>query len=80
MYALLDAVESDLDEDAGNEMNNSGKRFFGNYEVDCNSGFDANAFDILVQATNVHSLSSGNPPFITHPVLEKISNLEVQKD
>ena len=63
IYALLDEVESDLDEEVDNELHNSDKKFFGNDEVDYNSGSVANASDILVPAANVHSSSSGNPFF-----------------
>lgn len=61
IYALLDEVESDLNEDVNNETNDSDTEFVGNDEVDYNSGSVANASDILVLAANVHSLSSGNP-------------------
>ena len=61
IYALLDEVESDLNEDVNNETNDSDTEFVGNEEVDYNSGSVANASDILVVAANVHSLSSGNP-------------------
>ena len=63
IYALLDEVESDLDEEVDNELHNSDKKFFGNDEVDYNSSSVANASDILVPAANVHSSSSGNPSF-----------------
>ena len=63
MQALLDKVESDLDEDVDNEMNDSDKEFFGNDELDYNSDSVANASDILFHAANVHSSSSGNPSF-----------------
>ena len=56
-------MESDLDEDVDNEMNDSDKEFFGNDELDYNSDSVANASDILVPAANAHSSSSGNPSF-----------------
>ena len=56
-------MEIDFDEDIDNEMNDSDTDFFGNDEVDYNSGSVANASDILVPAANVHSSSSGNPSF-----------------
>ena len=56
-------MESDLDEDVDNEMNDSDKVFFGNDELDYNSDSVANASDILVPAANGHSSSSGNPSF-----------------
>ena len=56
-------MESDFDEDIDNEMNDSDMEFFGNDEVDYNSGSVANASDILVPAANVHISSSGNPSF-----------------
>ena len=55
IYPLLDKVESDLDEDVDNKMNDSDEKFFGNDEGDYNSGSVANACDILVPAANVHS-------------------------
>ena len=63
IYPLLDKVESDLDEDVDNKMNDSDEKFFGNDEGDYNSGSVANACDILVPAANVHSSSSGSPSF-----------------
>ena len=56
-------MESDFDEDIDNEMNDSDMEFFGNDEVDYNSGSVANASDILVPAANIHISSSGNPSF-----------------
>ena len=56
-------MESDLDEDVDNERNDSNTEFFGNGELGCNSGFVANAPDILIPAANVHSSSSISPPF-----------------
>ena len=76
IYALLGEVESDVDEDVNNEMNDSefqnDTEFLGNDEVDYNSGSAANASDILVLAGNVHSLSSANPSFDCSPILKKI--------
>ena len=40
---LLDEVESDLDEDVNDKMNDTDTIFFGNNEVDCNSGSVASA-------------------------------------
>ena len=60
-YALSDQVESDLDEDIENEINDSDMEFFGNDELDYNSGSVANASDILVPAANVNSSSSRSP-------------------
>ena len=54
-------MESDLDEDIENEINDSDMEFFGNDELDYNSGTVANASDILVPAANVNSSSSGSP-------------------
>ena len=48
IYALLDEVESNLDKDVDNEMNDSDAEFFGNDELDYNAGSVANASDILV--------------------------------
>ena len=56
-------MESDLDEDVDNEMNDSDKEFFGNDELDYNSDSVANVSDILVPPANAHSSSSGNPSF-----------------
>ena len=47
IYALLDEVESNLDKDVDNEMNDSDAEFFGNDELDYNAGSVANASDIL---------------------------------
>ena len=44
-------------------MNDFGTKFFGNDEVDYNSGSAANASHIMASAANVHSSSSGNPSF-----------------
>ena len=40
---LLNGVESDLDEDVNDKMNDTDTIFFGNDEVDCNSGSVASA-------------------------------------
>ena len=53
--ALLDEVESNLDEDVDNEMNDSDTEFSGNDELDYNAGSVANASNILVPVANVHS-------------------------
>ena len=63
IYAVLDEVESALDEDVDNEINDSDKEFFVNDELDYKSGSVANASDILVSAANVPSPSSGSPSF-----------------
>ena len=44
-------------------MNDSDMEYFGNDEVDYNSGSVANASEILVPAANVHSSPSGNASF-----------------
>ena len=67
MYALLDEVESDLDEDVDNEINDSDKEFLGNDEPDYNSGSVANASDILVPAANIHSSSTRSSSFNCSP-------------
>ena len=56
-------MESDLDEDVDNEMNDSDKEFFGNDDLDYNSDSVANASNILVPTTNAHSSLSGNRSF-----------------
>ena len=63
IYAVLDEVESALDEDVDNEINDSDKEFFVNDELDYKSGSVANASDTLVSAANVPSPSSGSPSF-----------------
>ena len=77
---LLDEVESDLDEDVDNEMNDIGSES-GNYEVDCHTGSVANASVILVPDILlkfiVHHLDT--LPLTAQPILKKIRHLEVQK-
>ena len=52
-----------MEEDVDNEMNDSDREFFGNDEIDYNSGSVTNVSDILVPTANVHSSSSGNSSF-----------------
>ena len=52
-----------MDEDVDSEMNDWVIEFFGNDELDCNSGSVANVSDIHFPAANVHSSSSGSPSF-----------------
>ena len=79
MYVLLDEMESDLVEDVDNEMNDSDTEFFGNDELDYNSGSVANASDILVPAANVHSSSSRRPSFNCSPGGGKALTSQVKK-
>ena len=79
MYALLVEVESDLDDDVNNEMNDSDTEFFGNDELDYNSGSVENASDILVPAANIHSSSSGSPFFNCSPGGGKALTSQVKK-
>ena len=73
-------MESALDEDVDNEINDSDKEFFVNDELDYKSGSVANASDTLVSAANVPSSSSGSPSFnYSAHSKKKVSPLGLEK-
>ena len=73
-------MESALDEDVDNEINDSDKEFFVNDELDYKSGSVANASDTLVSAANVPSSSSGSPSFnYSAHCKKKVSPLGLEK-
>ena len=60
IYALLDEVDSDLDEDLENEMNDSDTEFFVEEDIDLRLEGATGGSNILIPTANIHKVSAAD--------------------